>query len=265
MWINRPWENFEAPSISSAEKITQDACKQQKEAFQESFESALRRWIEILNEEWFTRLQSMLKENLNIDISNIHFKDLNKWTWVFIKLEDQNTANLWVYNLNNPLVYGTNLVKLWVIENSKFDEYNWIYTFLFVARETRVKDFDYSLPKEEKCDDISLETWKKENIIPPTIEETEILAVWEDRKHEIKKWDNLWKIVESYYDVSSSENKNRDIANIILKLNRLENNKWVIQNNGAIFIWKTLHLPHTITTTRKWGHEKDFSLKNQEA
>lgn len=267
MWINSPWENYETPKVLTPEQITEEACKKQKEAFQESLNSALEKWIEIQNEEWFTRFQSMLKENLNIDLSNIWFSNLNNGTGIFIKAEKQDKNQLWIYNLNNPLVYGTNLVKLGVIQGSQFDEYNWFYKFIIAPRETRIKEEDYSLPlNEEKCEVTPNENKEKENDIPVFSVEVKdvILPTGEDKKHEIKKWESLWKIVENYYDLSWSENKNRDIANIILKLNRLAENKWVIQNNGAIFIWKTLHLPHTITTTRKWGNEKDFSVKNQE-
>lgn len=267
MWINSPWENYETPKVLTPEQITEEACKKQKEAFQESLNSALQKWIEIQNEEWFTRFQSMIKENLNIDLWNIWFSQLNNGTGIFIKAEKEDKNQLWVYNLNNPLVYGTNLVKLGVIQWDKFNEYNWIYKFVIAPRETRVKEENYSLPvQEEKCEVTSHENTQKESNTPVFTDEKKevILPIAQDKKHEIKKWESLWKIVESYYDVSGSENKHRDIANIILKLNRLPENKWVIQNNGAIFIWKTLHLPHTITTTRKWGDEKDFSLKNQE-
>lgn len=258
MWIDSHWGNFEKKINTPTENIIQETCYKQKEAFQDSLENALKKGIEIIDNDWFERLKTMLEKHKKINLANITFQDLNWGTWVFIKKESGNSSSLWVYNLNNPQIYGTNLVKLWIIDNSEFDGYNWLYKLIIAPRENRQIEVDYSIPKEEEyC------TTPKVN---DTINTTEIL--WEsplpinqDKKHEIKKWDNLWKIVENYYDVSGSENKNRDIANIILKLNRLAENKWIIQNNDTIFLWKTLHLPHTITTTRKWWEQNNFTLK----
>lgn len=222
---------------------------QSDELFSNSFETALSKGIEILDSDGFERIKRMLKKYWDIDIWNITFEELNWGTWVFFKKENQNPPSLWIYNLNNQEIYGTNLVKLWIIQGGKFDGYNWFYKFIVAPRENREEKNDYSLPAEP----IACAVNQVEKPLPAP----------SDKHIDIKKWDSLWKIIQENYDIPDDWEKNRNIANIALRLSKLKENRWVIKD-GTIFIGKSLFLPNKISTTRLPKKEQvTFHLKNE--
>lgn len=260
MWIDSHWGNFEKKINTPTENIIQETCDKQKEAFQNSLESALKNGIEIIDNDWFERLKTMLEKHKKINLANITFQELNWGNWVFIKKELGNNSSLWVYNMNNPKIYGTNLVKLWIIENSEFDSYNWLYKLIIAPRENREKEVDYSIPQEPAmCENKVEKSWTS---TVPSVEKVPQIQSLKYKEHTIQKWDSLWKLIEANYDLSWSENPNRDIANIALRLGKLKQNKWVIKD-WTIFLWKTLFLPNEISTIRIPKEEKKFKLKSE--
>lgn len=261
MWIDSSWEDFETKITTPAEKIVQEACSKQKEALPASLESALEKGIEITDNNQFERLKTMLEKYSKINLWKMTFQDLNWGIWVFIKREQGNPSYLWVYNLNNLKIYGTNLVKLWVIKNSEFDGYNWFYKFIIAPRESRQQDIDYSIPKEENCDKPQIDN---STTTPEVIWESipsEIITPLEDKEHTIQKWENLWKIIEKSYNFPDQKTKNRDIANTIAKVLKDPKNKAIDKGDGKIFIGDTLHLPYSLELTYRDKTTKTISMK----
>lgn len=226
MWLNSPETHNKKWNLEICENNS---------FFSESFETALAKGIEILDSAGFERIKNMLKKYWDIDLGNITFEELNWGTWVFLKKETQSSTSLWVYNLNNTKAYGTNLVKLWIIQSGEFDGYNWFYKFIVAPRENREEWKNYTLPVEP----VPCPITKVEKPLPAP----------SDKHIDIKKWDTLWKIIQENYDIPDDWEKNRNIANIALRLTKLKENRWVIKD-GTIFIGKSLFLPSEISTTR---------------
>lgn len=232
-----------------------EMCDKKEINFKDDLEKALERWIEILDINWFSRFQSMLQKYLNINISKISFAEINDSKWIFIKTASDGTLE--IYELNTPEKYGTNLSQIWIIKNSLFIEHSWMYkAFLWAStlRGTRNKSNSYEIPEtpEVACSPDVLD--KNPSSMPPLVENKTI---------DIKKWDSLWKIIEENYDIPNDSEKNRNIANVALRLEKLPENKKTIRK-GTIFIGKPLFLPNEISTIRlPQKEEVKFSLKKE--
>lgn len=233
--------------------IVERSCMERKKML----ESFLQEGRSIENEAMFRTLVQLFHKHHILSISTT-FSEVNKWEPFIIQKNTQ------FYPEQYPIAIFTlarwRYTRVWVIDNhGKYIENESIRHFPEYSFPA------FSIDEIKSPQTLNIPENISPNLILPQEEKSSESSITTHFRHEIQKWDVLWKIITEKYDLSQSDNKNRDIANIALKLEKLPENRWAIKN-GSIFAWKSLFLPSEISTVRLTPEreERKFFLKSEE-
>lgn len=243
------------PDIKDKKNISQDREQVWKETWQEKkillqeiLKDQLWKWMNIRDRNQYNKIANKLKEADIIDITQTKLED--DFFPIALKKENNQDNSITVFSLSNHSYFFTD----WYYKDWPFHVYwtiddQWVYTW----NADRSKDYYASKWQEVENFLDNLDSRYIDNT-----QSAKDFIVSEIEKYEIKKWDNLWKIVRKKYWLEKNTQENyRDIANIINIIINIPQNK-DLKNKKKINIKQEIFLPKNIQF--KYKNDKKLSI-----
>lgn len=225
-------------------------CANQQIAFERTLEEKLVNWINIKSQSDYDYFKNLLeKYRIAPSLWSTTFNSINWGVWITLK----KVGNLFkVYN-NPPSSPWDSIAEQGEIKNGDFTKTG---TFISLFSDDDLRGDNSGVPKDIPECEAPVQKPKPGETLETPHAHTE---------YKIQRWDSLWKIIKENYNLTKSDNPDRDIWNIIEKLKKYPKNKKsrVIKKdiNGTIHFWDTLYLPQMVNFKYKWWVvEKKFLL-----